>query len=363
MHASLYSAELHYDGSVKLHTASSGGIGHLAELYLTLADGDAVGVGGVRINIAYLNGMPERQVVAEAIAVAERTDWAQPPAALLSGIAGDTHVAAPVRMLIDMALHDLLAKQAGQPLAAYLGAGRAEAISYRTNQTLFWSSYDDFIANATRYVERGFRKLKVRVGIGSFDEDMRRIGALRDRFGSGIEIAADANGAWSLDEAVQRLNALAPFDFAYFEQPIAAGVWDALAKLADESPIPVMLDESMAGADDVERVCGFGGRLLAHLKLVKMGGIAPTLAAARRLKAAGVPFMIGQMNEGGICTAAALNVAAATAPAYAELYGADGLVDDVASSVTYQQGAVSVPAVPGLGVSFDRQRATLIREF
>ena len=363
MRAALYSAELHYDGSVKLHTASSGSIGNLKELYLLLEDGAATGVGGARTNIVYLTGIPEQEIVTEAIDIVARTDWLLPPAELLAMVAEDESISASVRMLIDMALHDLLAKQAGQSLAGYLGATAAGTLSFKTNQTLFWSSFEDFIANAVRYVERGFRKLKVRVGISSFDEDVRRIAALRDRFADTIEIAADANGTWAPAEARDRLKALAPFDLAYFEQPIATGDWDALAMLADESPIPIMLDESIAGAHDLERVCAFGGRLLAHLKLVKLGGIAATVAAARQLNAARVPYMIGQMNEGGVCTAAALHVTVATAPAHAELYGADGLIDDPASGLTYHNGVVAVPGSPGLGVAFDPQRATLIREF
>jgi hypothetical protein len=50
-------------------------------------------------------------------------------------------------------------------------------------------------------------------------------------------------------------------------------------------------------------------------------------------------------------------------PAHAELYGADGLVDDPASGIAYHDGAVSVPGSPGLGVVFNPGKATLIREF
>jgi L-Ala-D/L-Glu epimerase len=359
---SLYSAELHYGGSFRLHTASSGSIGHLAELYLCLTDGVVTGVGGVRTNIAYLNGIPEQVVGKEAIDAVSRIDWSRPAAELLTAVSADTQIIAPVRSLIDLALHDLLAKKAGKTVAASLGAP-GEAVSFKSNQTLFWSSFEDFIARAKRYVERGFRKLKVRVGSGDFEGDIRRVAALRETFGDNVKISADANGAWSAAAARERLKALAPYNFDYFEQPIAAGDWDALAALADDTPIPIMLDESIASIADIERVCAFGGRLMAHLKIVKLGGIAPTVAAAQRLKAEGVRFMIGQMNEGGVCTAAALHLAAATTPAYAELYGADGLVNDPASGIAYHDGAVSVRGTPGLGVVFDPNKATLIREF
>lgn len=102
---------------------------------------------------------------------------------------------------------------------------------------------------------------------------------------------------------------------------------------------------------------------MAHLKLVKMGGIAPTMAAARRLTAAGVPFMIGQMNEGGAATAAALHVARACQPAYAELYGADGLGNDPVHGLSYHQGLLSSPPGAGLGIHFTPSRTEFIQEF
>ena len=233
----------------------------------------------------------------------------------------------------------------------------------KTNQTLFWSSYEDFLAQAQAYVDRGFRDLKVRVAAADFAEDLRRIAMLRTRFGTQIKIAADANGRWSATEALEKLDALAVYDLAYVEQPVPPGDWGAVDCLAARSPLPVMLDEGVATLDDIARICSYGGRILAHLKLVKLGGIAPTVAAARLLSGAGIPFMIGQMNEGAAATAAALNVACATSPAFAELYGADGLIDDPVSGVSYAAGTVHTSHASGLGVAFDAAATQLIGDF
>ncbi|NDL62218.1 mandelate racemase [Enterobacteriales bacterium SAP-6] len=315
-------------------------------------------------------------------------------------------------MLLDVALHDLLARQAGMSVARWLADettpgqqspgiapstgqqvpdiapsadGGAPAgqrvpgispvgaatplppVSYHTNQTLFWSSREQMLQQAEAYVARGFTELKLRVGVAGFDQDLDRVGALRRRFGGAISLAADANGQWPAREALARLRALAPFDLSYLEQPIADGHADhpdhGYAALADASPIPLMLDESMSSEADLARVIGLGGKVWAHLKLVKMGGIGPALRAARQLNAAGVPFMIGQMNEGAAATAAALHVAGATRPAHAELYGADGLGNDPVAGLIYHRGLVSSPSACGLGVSFDPARAEFIQEF
>jgi L-alanine-DL-glutamate epimerase-like enolase superfamily enzyme len=346
-----------------LHTASSGSITRLTEIYLRLDDGETTGVGEVRANIAYLNGFAVSTVVERAAAAVGEVDWTRDPVDLLTTMPEwGAHLIAPVRALIDGALHDFVAGRERLSVAGWLGASKQE-VTWDTNQTLFWSSYEDFVAQAQSYVDRGFVDLKVRIAIADFAEDLRRVAALRARFGTEIKIAADANGRWSAAEALDKLDALAVYDLAYVEQPVPPGDWSAVDRLAGRSPLPVMLDESVATPDDISRICGYGGRVLAHLKLVKLGGIAPTVAAARLLSAAGVPFMIGQMNEGAAATAAALHVACATSPAFAELYGADGLIDDPVSGVSYAAGAAQVRHAPGLGVAFDPAATHLIGEF
>jgi L-Ala-D/L-Glu epimerase len=363
LRVSLHSADLHYGGGLLLHTASSGSIPHLTEIYLRLDDGETIGIGEVRANIAYLNGFTESTVVECAAAAVGEVDWTRDPSDLLATMTEwGAPLISPVRALLDCALHDFVARRERLTVAAWLGAPVHKVI-WKTNQTLFWSPFPEFLAQAQAYVDRGFADLKVRVAAAEFAEDLRRIAALRARFGTQIKIAADANGRWSATEALEKLKALAVYDLAYVEQPVPPGDWRAVEHLAGKSPIPVMLDESVATPDDITRICSFGGRILAHLKLVKLGGIAPTVAAARRLSGAGVPFMIGQMNEGAAATAAALHVACATSPAFAELYGADGLIDDPASGISYTAGTVHTDHASGLGVAFDAAATHLIGEF
>jgi L-alanine-DL-glutamate epimerase-like enolase superfamily enzyme len=363
MRTTLHRATLHYGGGLILHTASSGPVAGLDTLYLCLEDGDHAGVGEVRINIAYLNGIPSETIEREAIALFDSLDWSLAAERLLSGGDEWRGASAPVRMLLDCALHDLIAKQAGVPLANRLGADAVGPPTYPTNQTLFISSDEHFMAQAESYVNRGFCDLKVRVGSGDFSEDCRRLATLRTRFGDGVKLAVDANGAWTVYDAQEKLAELARFDLAYVEQPVAPGDWDALNRLGEQSPIPLMLDEGVSTATDIDAIIAAGGRLWAHLKLVKLGGLTPALKAAQQLRAADIPFMIGQMNEGGVATAAALHLAVATEPRFAELYGADGLTDDPASGLAYAEGRLYGNGAAGLGMTFDASKTRHIREF
>lgn len=359
MRIHLYRSLLTYAG-LTVHTASSGPVPGLDTLYLELDDGRHRGIGEVRINCTYLNGYEPEDLLRRTRAAIGGFDWQASPDAVRAAVAASP-LPAPVRMLFDIALWDLDARRAGLPLA-HLLAGEARTLSHPTNQTLFLSTDEAFDRQVAFYLSRGFRDLKLRVG-QDIEADCARHARIRAAHGETVKLAADANGAWTAAEAPERLAALSRFGLAYVEQPIAAGDWDAMTRLAAGAPMPVMLDESLASGADVEtlvaRAPSAAGRLQGHLKLIKLGGLTPALAAARSLAAAGIPFMIGQMNEGGVATAAALHLAVATRPLHAELYGADGLVNDPAEGLTYADGKVAVRDEPGLGLNFRAPSAPL----
>lgn len=120
MRARLYEVHLHYGGGLTLHTASSGAVGDLHELVLVLDDGDTQGLGAVRINIAYLNGLAA-DVVRQAALDALPGFLRAVSASLDGALASIEGLIAPVRMLLDVAVHDLAGKRAGRSLSAFFG--------------------------------------------------------------------------------------------------------------------------------------------------------------------------------------------------------------------------------------------------
>jgi len=123
-----------------------------------------------------------------------------------------------------------------------------------------------------------------------------------------------------------------------------------------------MLDESLDSPAAVERLIASGAPMLAHLKLAKLGGLDRLMAAGRRLAAAGIGVMVGQMNEGVPSTLAAAHAAVALRAPFAELYGADGLEDDPAGALTYAGGALVLPPGAGLGASAVTAAETVLWE-
>ena len=352
----LMEAWLHYREGIRLQTALSGPIDALHEIYLIIdQDGQTVATGAVRINIAYLTGLPEARVVEQTKEAIRRIDWRADPADLLRRLPtllGD--LPGVVRALLDCTLHDAVGRRAGVPLAEQLGGVFADKLS--TNQALFWGDQSELEWQAQDCVARGFTSLKLRFGVGSFERDCARLAWLRDTFGAAVELAVDVNGSWSEEEARVNLRTLESFGIIYVEQPIPPGDWSAIARLSQTTDIPIMLDESLQSLTEIETLARSRAARAAHLKIVKLGGIRPLLRAARLLSDAGIVLMIGQMNEGALATAAAMHCAMVVRPRYAELYGADGLIDDPGDGLDYRGGRVYLEPRSGLGVTLDSRR-------
>jgi L-alanine-DL-glutamate epimerase-like enolase superfamily enzyme len=179
----------------------------------------------------------------------------------------------------------------------------------------------------------------------------RRLAPLRERFGQRVLLSVDANGCWEADTARAAIAAIAPVGLRYVEQPLPPGDWDEMSALAVRSTVPITLDESLSSMASVERLIACRTPILAHLKLAKLGGLDRLMAAARRLTAAGIGVMVGQMNEGVVSTLGAAHAALALRAPYAELYGADGLERDPAGTLTYAGGTLALPQGAGLGLS------------
>jgi L-alanine-DL-glutamate epimerase-like enolase superfamily enzyme len=362
MRIQLLQAHVHYNPEFVLHTASSGAVDHLAELYLVLQNGEHIlGIGEVRENICYLNGLTIAQVRKAVIALLEEIVWESGPQEIIHGLVKpDSLHPAVARALVDSTMHDWWARQNQQSITENLGF--PSKISLSTNQCIFWCSDEKCLELAQGYIARNFKKLKLRVGITEFSRDLARIARLRNTMGPDVELSVDANGSWKPGAALKNIEQLAAHHIAYVEQPIAPGNWSQLEELARKAPIPIMLDESITTVADVKRATETHENLAVHLKIVKIGGITPLLQAAEVINQANGLLMIGQMNEGAGATAAAYQCAAIARPKHIELYGADGLQDDVLNGVEYTDGKVIIRNQMGVGVQFNEIPKTCLWE-
>ena len=92
----------------------------------------------------------------------------------------------------------------------------------------------------------GFRCIKVKIGALDFESELELLCALRKQYGPDrIQLRVDANGAFHPNEAMAKLQRLAPFHIHSIEQPIRAGQWEEMARLCQTSPIPIAVDDEL----------------------------------------------------------------------------------------------------------------------
>lgn len=122
------------------------------------------------------------------------------------------------------------------------------------NGLVWMGDFDTMAARLEQKLAQGFSCVKIKIGAIDFADEMSLIHRLRERYGSDrIELRVDANGAFSPDEALEKLNKLAAYDIHSIEQPIMAGQWQEMARLCKSSPLPIALDEELIGINSVER--------------------------------------------------------------------------------------------------------------
>jgi len=117
---------------------------------------------------------------------------------------------------------------------------------------LIWMGEEDFMRRQIeRKLSEGFKTLKMKIGAIDFETELKILKSIRQRFGpEQVELRVDANGAFSPDEAMKKLDRLSAYKLHSIEQPIMAGQWKAMSALCEKSPIPIALDEELIGVLD-----------------------------------------------------------------------------------------------------------------
>ena len=126
-----------------------------------------------------------------------------------------------------------------------------ERISIPINGLVWMSSFEDMLEQVKVKMAIGFRCIKLKIGAIDWQKEIELIRYVRSCFPKEeLQLRVDANGAFSPEWAMDRLNELAKYDIHSIEQPIRQGQWDEMARLCKESPLAIALDEEMIGIND-----------------------------------------------------------------------------------------------------------------
>lgn len=239
---------------------------------------------------------------------------------------------------VDIALHDLWAKQCGKPLYRLLGLG-----GMAPPPTSFTIAIDDVEAMQQRVEEEAkeFEVIKVKVG-ASREEEI--LGAIREVWRGRIRV--DANTAWTAEQAVERIRAIERYDLEFVEQPVEAGDLDGWKYVKDRVGLPIIADESARRLSDIPRLIGRVDGI--NIKLMKCGGLREALRMIHAARAHGLRIMLGCMIESSVAISAAAHIAPLVD--YADLDGNMLTADDPFEGVRTEGGRLILPEEPGLGV-------------
>ena len=255
---------------------------------------------------------------------------------------------------LDLALWDLLGKVAGQPVAALLEPDRVPS----THVSVYGSGI-----GPTRVEELcetagqlGMRGVKARVGFGA-STDARTLGAVRSALGSDVALYADANRAWSTDEAVEMVAVLQEFGVEWVEEPLRFDQPRALASLKERTGMPIAAGENLYGERAFAELLAEGDIALMQPDPAKSGGLSVVGAVTRAAAAQGVPVS-PHCYSAGVALAASVQLAAAfTSVPMVELDVRPNRLrtDLLDEGWAVVDGQLAVPTGPGLGVALDAE--------
>lgn len=194
---------------------------------------------------------------------------------------------------VDLALWDLCARRAGQPLWAFLGGTHDRIQVYASG-----INPDDPASMVHKKHAEGYRAFKLKLGFGQ-DRDLANLRSARDAIGMDLPLMADANQGWDARTAATMMTEMAEFNLAWLEEPLRVDrpfeEWRALSRAA---AIPLAAGENYLGLDMFQAGIDAGFLQVVQPDLAKWGGISGCLPVIRAVRAAGLRYCPHYLGAG-----------------------------------------------------------------
>ncbi len=259
---------------------------------------------------------------------------------------------------LESAVWELYCHQQGISLSKALG-GTRDKIEVGVSIGIE-PSIQHVLDNVARFVEEGYRKMKVKIKPGF---DIELIKAIRDQFGSDLLLMADANSAYTLDDAAI-FKELDQYNLLMIEQPLAHDDIIDHAKLQAQIDTPICLDESILTLDDARHAIELGSCRTINIKTGRVGGLTHAKAIHDLCAQHDIPVWCGGMFEMGV--GKAHNIALASLPNFS-IPGDTSpskrhwVQDLVEPAVDFSEpGYLAVPDGPGMGYTLNH---TVLNQF
>lgn len=257
------------------------------------------------------------------------------------------------RAALDIAIYDALTKYLNIPLVKFLGQ---KIKSLPTSNTIGIKNVEDTIKEAKEYDRRGFKILKIKLGIDP-EEDIERLVKLREHFGKRMVIRIDANQGYTSKQTIDFYNRTKHLDIELIEQPLPAKAIDEMKVLPEEIRTKIAADESLLSpADALKLITPPSASGIFNIKLMKCGGVSQALKIADLALNANVDLFWGCNDESIVSITAALHAAFSCANTkYIDLDGSLDLGrDEVTGGFILKDGMMYCSDKPGLGVELNQ---------
>ena len=250
----------------------------------------------------------------------------------------------------EIALWDIYAQHCSLPLYKLLGGEKPIIV---TDLTISVNEPDIMAKDTVNAIGRGFETLKIKVGENP-ELDIERLRAVRSAAPDAV-LRIDANQAWTPRQAVRILERMDAegLNIELVEQPVKARDLNGLKFVTDNSPVPVMADESMFSPEDALNIMQRHAADYVNIKLMKCGGISNALRIASAAEVYGVECMIGCMLEAKVSVTAAVHLACAkNIITRIDLDGPALCSEDpVVGGATFDGKYITANQAPGLGIT------------
>jgi len=248
------------------------------------------------------------------------------------------HICPPAFCAVSTAVHDFMAKSRGIPLYDHFGL-QAPTLS----ETSITVSVGDVKALADK-IKAGYRCIKIKMDDSSQDDNI--IGLIRESRKTRFRI--DANGSWSYERATDIMKYLPREKLELIEQPFDIYSQDDWNRLRHDYGVPLIVDENVTNADDVNRVSGFADGV--NIKIQKSGRLETAIEAINKARQSGLKIMLGCMIESSVGIATAFHLSHRVD--FLDLDGRLLVEGDPFRGLDYERGIIKPVGRMGHGISF-----------
>jgi mandelate racemase len=188
---------------------------------------------------------------------------------------------------LDLAFWDAAARTLGQPIAALLGGSPTALAAYDSYGMIDTKTDEKTLLNS---VENGFGAIKIKLGEGDLEADVKTVRAVRAIIGPSIKLMVDYNQSLDPVEASRRIACLAEFDLYWVEEPVKAEDLEGHAQVRASASVPVQTGENWWFPRDMAKAIAAGASDFAMLDIMKIGGVTGWLSAMGQAEAASLPI-------------------------------------------------------------------------